>query len=246
MLRKVVLLSALGALLAGPAVAQQATLDEILKNHYEAIGGVDGWLAVKSMTATGRIELAPGMEAPFSMQIKRPGMVRIDFTFQGMTGTQAFDGTTAWMVMPFMGKTEPEVMPEELASAIRENADIDGPLVGYKQDGDEIELLGREDTEGTAAYKLKVTRKDGEVQYFFLDSEAYVPIKMEGSRMVGGVEQQYEVIISDYKEVAGLMMAHSISEKLKGAPAGQMITLDNITVNTAMADSVFVMPKPKQ
>ncbi len=246
MLRKFVLLSAFGALLAGPATAQQATLDEILKNHYEAIGGVDAWRAVKSMTATGKIELAPGMEAPFSMQVKRPGMVRIDFTFQGMTGTQAFDGTTAWMVMPFMGKTEPEVMPAELASAIKENADIDGPLVGYKEDGDKIELLGLEDTEGTAAYKLKVTRKDGEVQYYFLDSEAYVPIKMAGSRMMGGVEQEYEVIISDYKEVAGLMVAHSISEKLKGAPTGQMITLENIEVNTALADSLFVMPKPKQ
>lgn len=246
MLRKFVLLSMFGALLAGPALAQDATLDEILRNHYEAIGGVDGWRAIESMVATGKIELGPGMEAPFSMQIKRPGMVRIDFTFQGMTGTQAFDGTTAWMIMPFMGKTEPEVMPEELASMIKENADIDGPLVGYKEDGDEIELLGLEDTEGTAAYKLKVTRKNGEVQYYFLDSEAYVPIKIEGSRVLQGVEQQYEVVISDYKEVAGLMMAHSISETALGAPGGQVITLSNIEVNAPLADSVFVMPKPKQ
>ncbi len=246
MLRKVVLLSVFGALLAGPAAAQDATLEEILRNHYQAIGGVDGWRAVNSIKAAGLIQLAPGMEAPFSMQVKRPGMVRIDFTFQGMTGTQAFDGTTAWMVMPFMGKTEPEVMPEELASMIKENADIDGPLVGYKEDGDKIELLGLEDTEGTPAYKLKVTRKDGEVQYYYLDSEAYVPIKIEGSRVLQGVEQQYEVVVSDYKPVAGLMMAHSISEKPKGAPAGQVITLENIQVNTAVADSVFVMPKPKQ
>ncbi len=246
MLRKFVLLSMFGALLAGPALAQDATLDEILKNHYQAIGGVDAWRAVNSIQATGKIELGPGMEAPFSMQIKRPGKVRIDFTFQGMTGTQAFDGTTAWMIMPFMGKTEPEVMPDELASMIKENADIDGPLIGYKEDGDKIELLGLEDTEGTAAYKLKVTRKDGEVQYYFLDSEAYVPIKIEGSRVLQGVEQQYEVVISDYKEVAGLMMAHSISETAQGAPVGQVITLQNIEVNAALADSVFVMPKPKQ
>ncbi len=182
------------------------------------------------------------MEAPFSMQIKRPGKVRIDFTFQGMTGTQAFDGTTAWMIMPFMGKTEPEVMPEELASMIKENADIDGPLVGYKEDGDEIELLGLEDAEGTPAYKLKVTRKDGEVQYYYLDSEAYVPIKIEGSRVLQGVEQRYEVVVSDYKEVAGLMVAHSILEKAWGAPGGQVITLSNIEVDAALADSLFVMP----
>ncbi len=242
MLREFVVASMCGALLAGPALAQEATLDEILKNHYEAIGGVDAWQAVNSMKATGKIELAPGMEAPFSMQIKRPGKVRIDFTFQGMTGTQAFDGTTAWMIMPFMGKTEPEVMPEELASMIKENADIDGPLVGYKEDGDEIELLGLEDAEGTPAYKLKVTRKDGEVQYYYLDSEAYVPIKIEGSRVLQGVEQRYEVVVSDYKEVAGLMVAHSILEKAWGAPGGQVITLSNIEVDAALADSLFVMP----
>ena len=35
---------------------------------------------------------------------------------QGMTGIQAYDGETAWGVMPFMGKSDPEEMAEDQAA----------------------------------------------------------------------------------------------------------------------------------
>lgn len=234
------------ALAAGAAAAQDATLQEVLEKHYEAIGGLDAWQGVQSFRASGKMTMGP-MEAPVTMTAKRPDKVRIDFTVQGMTGSQAYDGETAWMLMPFMGKTDPEDMPADQAKALKEEADIDGPLVGYEEEGLQLELVGLEEIEGTQAYKIKVTEEgeEGAVRYFYLESEYYVPIRVEGSRVIQGNTMEYETTLSDYKDVDGLMMAHSMSTQIKGAPGAQVITVETIEVNLEVDDSVFAKPAKK-
>lgn len=227
-----------------PVAAQDLTLDQVLAKHYEAIGGLAKWKAVQSMRATGHMALMPGTDAPFVMTAKRPRKVRIEFTFQGMTGVQGFDGTTAWMIMPFMGKPDPEEMPPEMSKDIIEQADIDGPLVDSQEKGHQVELVGMADMEGTKAYQLKVTLKNGDVQQYYLDAEYFVPIKIEGTRTMQGSPMDFETILSDYKEVGGLMMAHSIDNRPKGATQGQTITIDTVELDVAVPDSIFVMPKP--
>src|SRR5687768_4237967 len=90
--------------------AAELTVDEILAKNAEAKGGLDKLRALNSIKYTGKMALGGGMEAPITMTKKRPEMMRMDFTFQGMTGTQAYDGATGWSVMPFMGKKDPEPM----------------------------------------------------------------------------------------------------------------------------------------
>lgn len=244
MIRKALLLAFAGALVAVPARAQ--TLDEVLNHYYEAIGGVDAWMAVKSMRATGSMMLMPGTEAPFTMTAKRPKMVRLEFTFQGMTGIQAYDGTTAWMIMPFMGKTEPEEVPEEDAEDVRDMADIEGALINYQDKGNTVELVGKDTIQGTEAYNLKVTMKSGEVRNYYLDAEYYVPIVVTGSRETRGTVVEYEQILSDYKEVGGLMIPFSMESKPKGAPQGQVITIQNVELNIDVPDDYFAMPKTEE
>jgi outer membrane lipoprotein-sorting protein len=243
MLRKMAALAVL-AFLAAPAQAQDLTLDEVLNNYYEAIGGLDAWEAVQSIKMTGKMMMGGmGIEAPFTVMAKRPNKARVEFEFQGMAGIQAYDGETAWQVMPFMGNPDPEEVPEDDAEDLYETADLDGPLVGWQESGYTVELLGMEETEGTPAYKLKVTLKNGNVQYYYLDAEYFIPIRMEGVREAQGRTVEYESIFSDYKEVDGLMIAHSIEARPKGAPAGQVVTIDLIELNVDLPDSLFVMPE---
>lgn len=242
MLKRTVLAVLAGAFLASPAVAQD--LDEVLNNYYEAVGGLESWKALNSMKMTGSMSMAgAGVDVPFVVTTKRPKKIRLEFTFQGMTGVQAYDGETAWMLMPFMGKTDPEVMPADQAKDVIDQADIDGTLIGYEEDGHQVELAGLDETEGTEAYKVKVTKKNGDVETYFLDAEYYVPIKAEGSRQMQGRVIEFETILSDYKEVGGLLMPHSIEAKAKGAPSGQVVTIDTIELNVDVDDSVFTMPE---
>ena len=239
------------------------SLDEVLESHYEALGGLDAWKAIEAVRLVGTMSMGPGMEAPFTMTMQRADKIRLEFTFQGMTGIQASDGDTAWMVMPFMGKKDPEEMPADMAKQLKEQADIEGPLFGWDEKGHTLELVGAEEMEGTEVYKLKLTRDSGDVRYHFLDSEYYVTVKQEGKTMVQGQEMEIETTIGDYKELClatstlveddapcegdVLVLPYSIESKPKGAPAGQVITITDVTVNpTDIAADYFAMPpKPE-
>lgn len=241
MFKKALFLALAGVMMASPATAQD--LDEVLNNYYEAVGGLDAWKSVQTMKMSGSLVMGGmGVEAPFVVTTKRPKNVRIEFTFQGMTGVQAFDGDMAWMLMPFMGKTDPEQMPDDMAKDVKDQADMDGALMGYEEDGHQLELIGLEETDGTQAYKIKLTRESGDIEYYFLDSEYFIPIKIEGSREMQGRVIEFETVLSDYKDVGGLMVPHSVESKPKGAPAGQVITIQAVELNIDVDDSVFAMP----
>jgi outer membrane lipoprotein-sorting protein len=230
-------------IVALPASAQ--SVDEILAKYYQARGGLEKIKTVKALRFTGKIS-GGGMEFPAVMEQKRPNSMRMEFTFQGLTGIQAYDGKTGWMVMPFSGKKDPEPMGEDALKEVSQQADIDGPLVDYKEKGHTVELVGKESVEGTDAYKLKLTRKNGDVDYVYLDADSYIEIKSEGKRTVRGTEFEGETIYGDYKEVNGLMLPHSLESGAKGGSQKQKITIEKIEINPTIEDSRFVMPEVKK
>ena len=226
-----------------PAVWAQ-TVDEIIAKNVQARGGMDKLKAVQSIKATATMAMGPGMEAPAVMIQKRGYMTRMEFTIQGLTGIQAYDGKSAWQVMPFMGKKDPELMSADEAKEIEENADIDGPLVDYKSKGHQVELLGKEKLEGTDAYKLKVTLKNGDVQTIYIDADSSLEIKEETKRTVRGTEQVIETSIGDYKEVNGIILPFAFEGGVKGSAEKQKITISKFEFNVPVEDSLFKMPPP--
>ena len=237
---KRLVLAVLALALAAPVHAQ--TADELIAKNIKTKGGMDKIKAMKSIRATGKMSLGPEMEAPFVMTLKRPNEMRMEFTLQGMTGIQAYDGTNAWSVMPFMGKKDPEPMAADDAKMVQEQSDFDGPLVDYKAKGNTVELAGRETVEGVNAYKLKVTRKDGEIRYLYLDPDAYLEIASDATRNVHGTEMEIYSTIGDYKEVNGVMLAHSIESGPKGSTTKQKMTVEKYEVNVDVAATAFTMP----
>jgi len=264
MLRKCFSRLALGALLAVPAQAQ--TVDELIGKNIQARGGLEKLKAVNTAKMTGKMSMGP-MEAPFTLQMKRPRNMRVEFMVQGMTGVQAYDGKTAWMLMPFMGKPDPEVVPADETNEADEQADFDGPLVDYKEKGHVVELVGKEKVEGSDAYKLKVTlapKKPAvaarvesggkmtdvavtplQIRYIYLDADSYLEIKSEGKRNVRGAEQEFESSVGDYKEVNGLMIPFSITSAAKDQPGKQTITIEKVEFNVPMEDALFELPAAK-
>ena len=56
-----------------------------------------------------------------------------------------------------------------------------------------------------------------------MDTDYYVPIKIETQRMIRGAERDYETILGDYKEVNGWYLPFSIENGVKGNPNRQKI-----------------------
>lgn len=234
------------AALAAAIPVSAESLDEILDQHFAAIGGKDKLTAIQSMKMSGRQQMGP-QEAPFTIYWKRPDKVRMEFTLQGMTGVQAYDGSSAWMVMPFMGKNDPEAMTGDDLKSMQNQADmVEGPLLNWKDKGHEVELIGKENVEGTDAWKVKLTRGNGDVSYAYFESESMLQIKSEARVKRGDQEIEVEGSMGDYKEVDGILLPHSIEQKPKGAPAGSMITVDSVELNVEVDDSIFAMPEKKE
>jgi len=220
------------------------TADDIIAKNIQARGGMDKLKAVKSIKTTATMTMGPGMEAPGVMVQKRPEMARLEFTIQGLTAVQAYDGSKAWQIMPFMGKKDAELMSADEAKEMEETADLDGPLVDYKAKGNSVELLGKEKVEGTDAYKLKVTLKNGDVQTQYIDADSFLEIKEETSRTVRGTERDVESSIGDYKEVDGIIFPFAVESGVKGTDQKQKITISKIELNVPADDAMFKMPPP--
>lgn len=232
------------ALLAGYAVAE--TVEEIVAANLEAKGGEEAWKALESGKMTGTMRMGGGaagtMEMPFTVEFKKPHRIRLEFTMQGMTAVQAFDGEIGWAILPFLGKTEAEEMAEDQVKQLKDQADFEGVLVNYKEKGHTVELVGQEEVDGTPAYKLKVTRADGDVDFLYLDEEYFVEFKMEATREVQGNEVTVSTVLGDYKEVDGLVFAHSMEMAFGGGEAQQVITIEKIELGIDIPDERFAMP----
>lgn len=243
MVRRLLVGLGLAALIAMPVAAQ--TVDEIIAKNNDAKGGLAKQKAVQSIRMTGRATVGPGIEAPIVFELKRPKSLRIDIAIQGMTITQAYDGTVGWMLNPLSGRTDPEALPPEATRVMEEQADMDGSLVEYQSKGNAVELQGKEKVEGTDCYKLKVTLKNGDIRTIFIDAESNLEIKVEGRTMIRGTEQLSETLLGDWKEVGGLLMAHSIDSGQPGAQARQKFTIDKVELNVPLDDARFAMPVKK-
>ena len=224
-----------------PAVWAQ-TADEIIAKNIQARGGSDKLKSVQSTKATATMAMGPGMEAPGVLIQKRGNMSRLEFTVQGLTAVQAYDGKNAWQIMPFTGKKDPEPMSADEAKEVEEMADIDGPLMDYKSKGHQVELLGKEKIEGTDAYKLRVTLKNGDVQTQYIDADSFLEIKEETKRTVRGTEQVFESSIGDYKEVNGIIFPFAVESGVKGSPDKEKLTITKMELNVPVEDSIFKMP----
>jgi hypothetical protein len=228
--------------MAAAAVAQ--TADELVAKNLQARGGVDKIKAVNTLKMSGKAYV--GINAEVTQEQKRPSMIRQDFTVQGMTQIQSYDGSVGWQISPFEGRKDPELLGEDDMRDLVEDADIDGPLVDYQAKGNKVEYLGHDIVDGDDAYKLKVTLKNGDIVYYYLDPDTYFEIKKEKQEFIRGSVRETEQLLGSYKQVAGVYYPFSVEAGTKGSGEHARFTFDAIEVNVPIEDSYFKMPAAKK
>jgi hypothetical protein len=234
-------LSAAPLLAQAPAAAPPSA-DEIVGRYVEKVGGIAKIEAVKTLKRSGKFRGGGGFEATFVQLNKRPDFVREEITYQGMTGINAWDGKTGWKIDPFGGKKDPEPLGEDELKDIIEDSVFDSQLIHYREKGNRIDVAGIEPVEGSDTWKLKVTLKNGDVSEYYIDTEDFVPIKIEYKRMIRGAEQVADVYLGDYKAVDGWYLPHSVEQGRPGSSQRSSIVYQKIEANVPMDDSLFAKP----
>jgi hypothetical protein len=226
-------------LAAGSASGQ--TVEELIAKNIQAHGGMERMKAVKTVRMTATF-YAGSFEAQYLQENKRQNLVREDLTFQRLTAIQAYDGKTGWQIQPFGGRMDPELLGEDDLRGMQQDADMDGPLVDYLEKGNKVEYLGREDVDGSDAFKIKVSEKNGDIRYFYLDTDAYLEIKIETQRVIRGALRETDMLLGSFKEVAGVMFPFLIESGPKGSTDRQKLAIQKIEVNVPIDDSRFAVP----
>ena len=228
-----------------PAVAQDA--QSLIAKNLDARGGAAAIDAIKSLHFEGKTIFPGDFELTYKETRARVGPVsesRVDLGLQGLDVVQAYDGQGAWQINPFQGRKDPERQSADIARSLADAALLQGPLLASRGDGSRVDYLGRDDFDGTLAYKLKVTQKDGDEFVYWLDPDTFLEIKIDETRRIRGAEQTTETELGDYEKVAGVYYPMSIESWAQGqSNQRQRVLIASATANTPVAAEYFAEPR---
>jgi hypothetical protein len=240
---------ALAALLLGgialPAAAQDA--QSLVAKNLEARGGAAALAAIKSVSFEGKTIFPGDFELTYKETRARIGAAsesRVDLGLQGLDVVQAYDGHGGWKINPFQGRKDAERMSADEARSLADSAMLEGPLLAARSDGSQVVYLGRDDFDGTLAYKLKVTQKDGDEFVYWLDPDTFLEIKVDETRRIRGAQQTTESELGDYEKVAGVYFPMSVESWSQGSPnQRQKVIIASGAANAPVTADFFAEPR---
>ena len=227
---------------ASKTTAALTSVDEIVTRHVAAVGGLDKIRAINTLRERGHITAGVDRQALVMRERKRPDRTRFELTTQGVTAVFVSNGERGFKVSPFDNDVGPTPLAEEAIAEAAEQADIEGPLVDWKQKGHTVELVGTETVRGREAYKLKLTLASGGVRHEYIDAGTLLRTRTQTTRTVRGRPLEIETTYSDYKKIGGVQFPHRIEVVAHGRPQALTVTVEKIEVNPTIADSRFEMP----
>jgi outer membrane lipoprotein-sorting protein len=224
-------------------VVQAQTLDDVIASNLRSKGGIEKIKATQSVRMAGSVvardTTGHDVTGTMTMVAKRPNLMRRDAEVGGQKIVNAFDGSSLWMMI---GTMPPQQLPNTQSAYASQDAEFDSVFVDYKQKGHTIELVGKETLSGAAVYHLKVTKKGGPPQDYYLDAETGLEKKIsvagrgpDGSQTVNVTE------FSDYRSVDGSLVPFVMKQRQNGTVVATT-TLDKVEFNVSVEDGYFKMP----
>jgi outer membrane lipoprotein-sorting protein len=241
----------------GSAHAQ--TVDEVVAKNLQARGGVEKLKALNTTKITGDVQ-QQGAKIHIVTWAKRPNYLRreIEMTppppspgranVPPSTGpikaVVAFDGQTVWTIDPRMGPGPQAITGPQADAVAKANPDFDSVLLDYKAKGHTVELVGTETIAGKPAHHLKITRKNGAIQQYYLDVQTGLEVRTSDTIEQGGVKTELTTDLSDYQTVDGFSMPFKMRQSVNGTPVAE-VTISKWEVNVPMEDELFKIPAGK-
>jgi hypothetical protein len=222
-----------------PAMSTEA----IVARYVAARGGLPAIKAIHTLKMTGTMR--PGgfdAQLKYVETIARPASVRIDATLQGLTVVESYNGSTGWQIQPFQGRKDPEDISADDAKSLAEEADFETPLIDSTAKGATIDNLGVTDIDDAPAYVLRVKLKNGDDETWYIDPDAFLPVRMVVHQTVRGSDVYSQTDYGDYEKVAGVYFPFEVASGPKGSTVQQRVTYDTVVANGPVEAANFERP----
>lgn len=225
--------------ISGAALQVQAqTADELIGKHQAAMGGEAKLKALKTMTSEGNLAVQ-GMEFPFKVSVINNAGMRMEFEAMGTKNVQVATPTGGWFFLPVQQQTEPvDANPDDMKD-IGSELDLEGEIIDAKAKGHTVELVGKETVDGKELFKLKLTRKNGSVAYYFLDPATYYIVRKESTSKVQGQDMEIVTTMSEWKKTDDGYVYASVIEQ---QPMQTKVVVSKMVMNPAIDASIFEKP----
>jgi hypothetical protein len=222
------------------------TADEIVAKHFEAIGGVEKWKAVKATEMNMKTSVQ-GMDVEIKSTVALDKGLKSVVSVMGQEIVTGIDGDTGWNIRPAMmgGTGEPEDMPGSLVKESKKQMVIGGGLLNYKENGSKVELVGKEKLDGADVYNLKLTDKSGDVTNYYLSASTYYILKSAGKIKMQGQEIDNEVSYSNFKQVDGLTFPFTREQPNPQMGGTMTVETESIKLNPTLDADFFKKPVKK-
>ena len=95
------------------------------------------------------------------------------------------------------------------SEAIRHYAGVESPLIDYDEKGSAAELLGESELDGRPVHGIRLTRRDGYVEQFYIDRDTYLINASSGKAPLHAFGDDIRTVtrITDYRDVNGVLLA---------------------------------------
>src|ERR1700730_998811 len=155
---------------------QAQTVDEVINNYVDALGGKDKLNSIKTLYMEGVTVMQNGNEITAKVYKEQNKLSRRDVSFGMGSSTTIVTDKQGWFSNPRNGGSF-EAIPTERLKAQQAELDITSPLVNYSAKGNTAELLGKEKVGETEAYKIKLTTKSGNEITYYIDPKTWYLVR---------------------------------------------------------------------
>ena len=219
-------------------LAHTQTVDEIIQNYSNAMGGLENFNKLKSLKLTGTVT-SQGLDLPMTVHIINNKAMRTDVDVMGQKIVNCYKEGKGWKINPFAGAANATDVTGTELSDFKSQSMLASQLMDYKARGHQVELAGDEDVEGIKTNKIKLTSKDdGKVTTYFISKENNMLVKSISTREIQGQEFEIETFFSNYKDFNGFKFAMTRTQKVEGE-VFQEVNYDGVELNVAIDEKMF-------
>ena len=238
MMKKLFVLVGVVILASSTTKAQELNLEQVLDKYYKATG-IDKLQNVNSIIMSGT--LVTHVVMPYKVYRLRPNKYRMERDVNDITGATVYDGQKGWFTAPWSRNPNPQEASGLMLTDLLIQSDFDGLLYNWSLKDEKAELVGKETVNNSDAYKIKLIRKDGGVEFYLIDCNSFLLVKKTGTRTLRDKELQTYSEFNDYRDVDGIKFAYRVYNFLESQQPSE-IEYESIELNKPIDPNLFIIP----
>ncbi len=222
--------------------------ESVLENHIEATGGQEAYDKIQNRVSKGKMEIVnAGIELSLTVYAAKPNKALVILESEALGKIQqGIDGKVAWSLSDLQG-------PIVEQGAAREHRLRDSwfdRFAYWKDIFQSAECTGIEQIDGNDCFKVVFEPKplEGEgleqsepnPMTVFFDQNSYLPLKVETRVVSEAGTVDVTVMPSDFKEVDGVKLPHTMKTQLMGQQ--RVLTTTSVEHNVKLPPDLFDPP----